>query len=244
MNLVLAALFIGVSAILKSFETNASQDLRFNLCDIPWILSGIVLGPVWGFAVGAISDVVNYFIRPIGAFVIGFTFAAGLVGAIPGYVFMKQRETKNSRLTYAILSFVVLATFIVAILILLFGTGLLTIVDRLLYLRGLHVSWLFIGILFFLFAASIVVVFWQINKEQPDMHVPIQKVFFSVACAELFCSFLIDSVLLYFMYGSGTLVTASWRMFKVLIVIPVYSVIVSNLVNALVRNKLVDLDLD
>lgn len=50
-------------------------------------LSGILFGPIYGFAVGAISDILGHIIAPQGAYIWQITVSNGLVAAITGLIF-------------------------------------------------------------------------------------------------------------------------------------------------------------
>lgn len=87
-NLSLAAIFIALSTVLslRPFAIHIYV-YKFSLARIPIHLSGFLLGPVYGFVVGAVSDVVGYFIDPQGgAMLWGFTLTSGLNGLIAGLI--------------------------------------------------------------------------------------------------------------------------------------------------------------
>jgi len=238
-KLVFAGLFVGVSSVLKLFEFNFSQDLRFNLVEIPWILSGIVLGPIWGFAVGAVSDVVQYFIKTTGAFNPGFTISSGLTGLVPGLVFLASKKQKGSA-NYAVAT---IGLFILTFLAMFWGViraGFLSIVDGQIYLRDSLVSYWAIAILFAAFVLSAVaLVFFYRGALKTYGSLQPHKVLFSVAAAEVLCSLAINSALLYFMYGPGTAVTFPIRVFKVIVSIPVFTTISLVILNIIEKRKFI-----
>ena len=66
-------LLIAISIVLKIlFEMyiplGGFPSLRINLTSLPIMLSGILLGPLAGFIVGFISDLLCFFIKPGGPF--------------------------------------------------------------------------------------------------------------------------------------------------------------------------------
>lgn len=94
-DLVLASLFIALSVVFsRMFGIQVSEGLRISFAQTPIILAGVILGPIWGFAVGVIADVTGFMITPMGAFLPGITLSSGLIGLIPGliskYVFKKN----------------------------------------------------------------------------------------------------------------------------------------------------------
>lgn len=97
--LVFSALFIAISVVLKLiFEIyiplGGFPSLRINLNSIPIIVSGLLLGPWAGFAVGVICDLLCFIVRPGGAWFIGFTLSSGLTGFIPGLLWKYTKDKK------------------------------------------------------------------------------------------------------------------------------------------------------
>ncbi|RVU55457.1 folate family ECF transporter S component [Anaerosphaera multitolerans] len=76
-----AAMFIALGIIVNSLRIGSF--LSFG--GFPIILSGYALGPVMGFIIGAITDVLAYIVRPsaTGGFNPVFILTSALTGAIP-----------------------------------------------------------------------------------------------------------------------------------------------------------------
>ncbi len=87
-KLALASILIALAIIFtRLLSMTFGNFLRIGLGDLPIIISGIILGPFLGAAVGAISDVLGFAIAPLGDFFIpGITLSAALWGFIPGVV--------------------------------------------------------------------------------------------------------------------------------------------------------------
>ncbi|NLO81470.1 MAG: folate family ECF transporter S component [Clostridiales bacterium] len=92
-------LFIAISIILTRFFSGnitiaGIYALRLTFGEIPIILNGLLLGPVFGAACGILSDIIGYAINPLGgAYFPGFTLTAMLTGLIPGVLskyFLKE----------------------------------------------------------------------------------------------------------------------------------------------------------
>ncbi len=99
-KLVFASLLIALGVVLKfSLEIVISPDFRINFVNIPIMLSGITLGPVYGFAVGFISDFLQYLVRPGGVYYPGFTLSTALYGLIPGLMFMYFKKKSDNPFT-------------------------------------------------------------------------------------------------------------------------------------------------
>jgi len=64
------------------------EGIRIGLGDLPIILAGMTFGPLSGGIVGALSDVVGYFINPMGAYMPHFTLVKALSGIIPGIMIL------------------------------------------------------------------------------------------------------------------------------------------------------------
>ncbi|NLJ40165.1 MAG: folate family ECF transporter S component [Clostridiales bacterium] len=88
----LAGLFIALSVILARFLAGdmiigGLSVLRISFGPIPIYLSGILLGPVHGAIVGALSDGLGYIIKPLGPYFPGFALNGALTGLIPPLLF-------------------------------------------------------------------------------------------------------------------------------------------------------------
>ncbi len=97
-KLVLASIFIALAIIFTRFTSfQLGNYLRIGLGDLPILLAGIILGPLWGAAVGALSDVLGFFIMPLGDFFIpGITLSAAMWGFIPGIIVRKIFKNKTT----------------------------------------------------------------------------------------------------------------------------------------------------
>ncbi|MFW5979924.1 MAG: folate family ECF transporter S component [Bacillota bacterium] len=72
------------------------EGIRLGFGALPIIFAGIAFGPMAGGIVGALSDVLGFFISPMGAYMPHFTLTSFLTGFIPGllvfYVFKENRK--------------------------------------------------------------------------------------------------------------------------------------------------------
>lgn len=72
------------------------EGIRIGLGGLPIILGGIIFGPLAGGIIGAFSDLLGYFINPIGAYMPHFTLTSALTGIIPALVLkLSQRDEPN-----------------------------------------------------------------------------------------------------------------------------------------------------
>lgn len=80
------------------------EGIRIGLGRLPIILGGIIFGPLAGGLIGAFSDLLGYFINPIGAYMPHFTLTSALTGIIPAaiLILMKKNEPNVFNLGIAI----------------------------------------------------------------------------------------------------------------------------------------------
>lgn len=71
------------------------EGIRIGFGGLPIVFAGIAFGPLAGGIVGAVSDLLGYWINPIGAYMPHFTFTAFLTGFIPGVVYYLLRKSNN-----------------------------------------------------------------------------------------------------------------------------------------------------
>jgi len=60
------------------------EGVRIGFGALPIIFAGVAFGPIAGGIVGALGDLLGYFINPMGAYMPHFTFTSFLTGFIPG----------------------------------------------------------------------------------------------------------------------------------------------------------------
>ncbi len=70
------------------------EGIRIGLGKLPIILGGIIFGPLAGGLIGTFSDLLGYFINPIGVYMPHFTLTSALAGIIPAtiLVLMKKKQ--------------------------------------------------------------------------------------------------------------------------------------------------------
>ena len=84
-SLILSAMFIALAIVFTRFFSIQVASNRFGFGQTPIILSGIFFGPIYGFTVGVLSDVLGYIIGGGAGFPHpGLTLSSGLAGLIPG----------------------------------------------------------------------------------------------------------------------------------------------------------------
>jgi ECF transporter S component (folate family) len=62
------------------------EGVRIGFGALPIIFAGVAFGPLAGGIVGALGDLIGYFINPMGAYMPHFTLTSFLTGFIPGLI--------------------------------------------------------------------------------------------------------------------------------------------------------------
>ncbi|HER25463.1 MAG TPA: folate family ECF transporter S component [Candidatus Atribacteria bacterium] len=100
-------LFIALSVILTRIASlriaiGSVEGIRIGLGKLPIILGGIIFGPLAGGLIGGFSDLLGYFINPIGAYMPHFTLTSALTGIIPATILLITKKENVLHLTLAI----------------------------------------------------------------------------------------------------------------------------------------------
>ena len=112
-KIVYAGMFIAMSMVLKLFEVSVTQNFRVGFTTLPLMVSGMILGPFYGFLTGFLADILNFFLKGDGgAFHIGFSITNGLYGLIPGLMLVWLGKKKKEFSFKSILAFVICAEVI------------------------------------------------------------------------------------------------------------------------------------
>lgn len=95
-SLVTAALLLALHTVLALFVSlPVSDSLRISFSFITNVVTGALFGPVMGFICGGLGDIIQYILKPQGAFNPGLTFDAALAGLIYGMFFYKKFPQKK-----------------------------------------------------------------------------------------------------------------------------------------------------
>lgn len=92
-TLVISSFLIALNIVLSRI---ISIPGIINFGGFPIIFGGIVLGPVAGFIIGAVGDVVSFIVRPTGAFMPHFVLTSALTGFIPGIISIALKNKLQS----------------------------------------------------------------------------------------------------------------------------------------------------
>lgn len=85
------AMLIALSVVLTRVASvripvGGVEAIRIGFGGLPILMAGVWGGPVFGFLVGALADLVGYSINPMGAYAPLITLASALRGLVPGLV--------------------------------------------------------------------------------------------------------------------------------------------------------------
>ncbi|MBC3887079.1 folate family ECF transporter S component [Acetobacterium paludosum] len=225
-------LLIAISIVLKIlFEVyiplGGFPSLRLNITALPIMLSGILLGPFAGFAVGIISDLMCFIIKPGGPFFIGFTVASGLTGFIPGLLFMLLRKKKTKYLEWFNLVFVALSGTILAIF------GVFSFSNGSVYYAGEPLNMVFFIIFIALMIAFAVFPIIVVKKSNLDSEYRSDHILFIVSVSQMVTSILLNTWFLSILYGQAVAVLLPARLITNIFLIPLYTIILVGLLKTL-----------
>ena len=92
-TLIIASFLIALNIVLSRIITIPGI---ISFGGFPIVFGGIVLGPVAGFIIGAVGDIVSFLVRPTGAFMPHFVLTSALTGFIPGVITMLLKNKLES----------------------------------------------------------------------------------------------------------------------------------------------------
>ncbi len=100
-SVVTAALLIAVHTVMAVFlSITVTQSLKISISFLANVVTGALFGPIVGMICGGIGDIVQYVIKPTGAYFPGFTISAMLSGLIYGTAFYNRfPKRKENNLT-------------------------------------------------------------------------------------------------------------------------------------------------
>jgi ECF transporter S component (folate family) len=124
-----AALLSAIAIILGFFKIPVTQLIEIRFSMLPIALSGCLFGPVVGGAVGMISDIGGYLVKPTGPFFPGFTITSMVSGVIFGCFLYRQKPGISrilmSQIVYTIVCGILLNSIWLSIL---YGNGFVAVI--------------------------------------------------------------------------------------------------------------------
>ena len=191
------------------------------------MLSGILFGPLAGFAVGFISDILCFIIKPGGPFFIGFTLANALTGFIPGLLFMMLRKKEIKHLEWFNLVFIALAAIILAV------SGTFGFDNGTISYAGEPLSMVFFVLFIALMIAFAVFPIIVVKKSNLDSEYRSDHILFIVSVSQLVTSILLNTWFLSILYGQAVAVLLPARLITNIFLIPLYTIMLVGLLKIL-----------
>ncbi|MCD8196799.1 MAG: folate family ECF transporter S component [Lachnospiraceae bacterium] len=122
-NLCICGFLIALYVVLSLFNIPISEIIEIRIGFLAFIAAGMIGGPVMGFTVGFLGDVLNCFIRGF-AYFPGFSLSYALVGALCGLVLYRSRISKARAAACAFVEFLISVTLTSTWLYFMYGTPL------------------------------------------------------------------------------------------------------------------------
>ena len=98
LKITMSAVFIALYFVLDRFTAINLLANQYKLSFIPLITASVLLGPIWGMAVGGLGDLVSALIMPTGAYFPGFTIVSALMGLTFGLLCHKKTSVPRALL--------------------------------------------------------------------------------------------------------------------------------------------------
>lgn len=89
-TLVQVAILVAMEVVLSRFLSISTPYVKIGFGFLPLAITGMLYGPAWGAAAGALADFIGAMLFPIGPYFAGFTLTAGLIGAVFGFCLHRQ----------------------------------------------------------------------------------------------------------------------------------------------------------
>lgn len=236
MRLVTAALFAALSLAVKPFEIYLLPVARLNFVAVPIIMTGIILGPIWGGAVGFIADMLGYLLMDKTGAAINpiLTFSSIMLGVIPGLVFLKQKTKEIRKAKYTLYNIISYILLLVCALVLLLSEGSLKIDNGIMYILSPSsgqfsvVSWWIVGIIAVAFIAYSVAVIAMLGKKRSDGLAAEQdnpKILFAITISIILADIIVSGLGLGMQYGWPLSLMLIVRILKGFVTIPIFTFI-------------------
>ncbi len=122
-NLCMCGLLIALYVVLSFCNIVISSTLEIRIGFLAFIAAGMVGGPVMGFAVGFLGDMLNCLVRGF-AYFPGFSLSYALVGVFCGLILYKSKVNKLRAAGCAFVEYLISITLTSTWLYLMYGTPL------------------------------------------------------------------------------------------------------------------------
>lgn len=89
-KMAVAAMLLSIAIVLGFYRLQLTESIRIGFDFLAKEMTAMLLGPSVGCVVAALTDIISYFIKPVGAFFPGLTLSAMLGSVIYGVVLYKK----------------------------------------------------------------------------------------------------------------------------------------------------------
>lgn len=234
-QLVAAALFIALSLAVKPFEVYLLPVARVNFVGVPIIMSGIILGPVWGAAVGLIADVLGFILMDKSGATMNviLTLSSVMMGVIPGLIFHTRAAKKVKRRTYAVLDGVCYVLLLILGAVLMLTEGSLKLEAGAVYVLSpssgawSNVPWAYVVIIlagFLLYSIAMVLILKKKDSTEESATTD-AAILFSVTAVTIISDIILSGLGLAILYSWPMSLMMIVRIIKGFVIIPVYTIL-------------------
>lgn len=230
-NLVLASLLLAITIVLSRFVSVmlpifGSQSLKISFSGIPLKIAGILLGPVYGGIVGALSDLIGYVLNSFGGvYFPGFTLTSLLAGLVPGLVYMYV--IKNKKINFKVLSTVLYGLFLAGSIYYVFSTekiGKLVLNTNIKLTLSLILIMIFVVVQFFVFK-------FKSNIAGNNKILTFEQSIVIVLITTVCSSLILNPIWLNKLYGIPVVASIYIRIFKSSLLMPLNAFILTVVIN-------------
>lgn len=123
-----AGLLTAVAIVLGFFKIPLTEIIEIRFASLPVAIAGYLFGPVVGGAVGALSDVGGYLLKPTGPFFPGFTITSMISGILFGCILHGRKPSLQRILAAQVVHTLICGILLNSIwLSLLYGNGFIAV---------------------------------------------------------------------------------------------------------------------
>lgn len=104
------ALLTAIATLCNAGSIFINRYFTLSFIGIPCFIAGIMLGPISGFAVGFLGDLLGSLIAPQGPYMPMIGIASGLYGLIPGVIFLLFKMKPELKITISYILCLIICT--------------------------------------------------------------------------------------------------------------------------------------
>ncbi len=244
-NISLSAMFVVLYVVINRFIAiniaafGSPAFIRITISTIVLIIASIVIGPIYGMAVGVVSDIVGALLFPIGAFFPGYTLTYAMAGLLPGLVFYFSKKFKIKDVFFFLLNlFIEGLLHIGAIVYILIEQSIPTSSKT-----QFHLSWPLIVVAVVLLLISFATIVWvgyrEIKTKKKKSFYSVSKIWFSYLLIEIVCYFFLNSFWTMILIGTPFSILFVLKIAKSFFTIPIHVILVMPLVRVLEKRGVI-----